>query len=911
MRTDWIEAKAAETIDPERVRTALRSLKEAWPDDFHPLRKVIERFPAGEDKLLALLAVSPVSGEKLTRDPAALLWLAQPEVCNAARGAGRMVADIKREKTGGFDPAFRALRLVKSREMLRIALREVGGLSTLEQTTLELTRLAEVCLREVYARWLGELARRWGKPGTDFAVLGMGKFGGEELNYSSDIDVIFFYGEEGSLNPNFTRHEFFNRLAEKIVAAFSAVDETGALFRIDLRLRPEGSAGPLARSLESMENYYAGFGETWERMAMIKARGVCGGEELSYEFCQRLQPFIYPRALSPDLLDEIASVKTRIEREIVGHDKLTRNVKLGYGGIREIEFVAQAFQLIHGARHAFLQERNTLKTLRALQQLDIIPRGEMDALMDAYRFLRTVEHRLQIEGEQQTHTIPEGTEEVRRLAASLGFASKAKFTRQLAAHTGAVRAIFDRVLRGGQEEKPAARAVDLGFFEQPGDAERTLCQLREGSAEAHFSPRTRKIFAKLEPLLMDSLRRVADPDTALNRFVRFVECYGIRGLLFETLVVNPKVLELLVKLFDSSRFISDIVLRRPQWIEEIAREGSLGESMGVAHYAEGLRKNPENLSWMDSARVYRRGQILRIFLRDLLGFARIEEVQAEYSALAEACLVFVQESLGIGEELTVVAMGKFGGGELSYGCDLDVMFVGEDVTAAERLIKAMTATTDEGIVFPMDARLRPEGNAGLLSIPLESYAAYYAGRAQLWEAQALTKARPVSGRLRGEFLEFAQKIWRESGRRPGLLSGIKAMHDRVVHERASGDDALDFKTGVGGLMELEFFAQGLQMKNDVWENNTVKALARLRERGILPGKSAETLSRHYLFLRKCESVIRRDENSSASTLPAEADAQQKFARRMGFEESGSFFAAYELARKEIHEATGAAYGRNG
>jgi glutamate-ammonia-ligase adenylyltransferase len=900
MRKDWIDTKADETIDPVRVRVALHSLEDAWPNDFPPLRKLIEQMPVGEEKLLALLAVSPISAEKLIRDPAALLWLAEPGVCNADRGAGRMIADVHREKTAEFDPSFRALRMLKGRELLRIALREVGGLSTLEQTTLELTRLAEVCLREVEAGWFSDFCRRWGKPKTEFAILGMGKFGGEELNYSSDIDVIFFYGEEGSLNGNFTHHEFFTRLAEKIAATFAAKDEAGALFRIDLRLRPEGADGPLVRSLESMENYYAGFGETWERMAMIKARGVAGSEELAYEFCQRLQSFMYPRALSPDLLEEIASVKSRIEREIVGEEKMTRNVKLGYGGIREIEFVAQSLQLIHGARHAFLQERNTLKTLRGLQQLNIIPREEMADLADACRFLRTVEHRLQIEGEQQTHTIPEDAKAVSRLAASLGFATKAKFERKLGVHTRKVRAIFNRILHGERPEMTTA-TLDLAFFSEPQAAARTIRDLREGGAEAHISPRTKRIFDKLEPLLVQSLRDVADPDLALNRFVRFVARYGIRGLLFETLVVNPKLLELLVKLFDSSRFITDIVLRRPQLIEEIARDG-LGESLGVAQYAEGVRKNPENLSWMDAVRVYRRSQILRIFLRDVLGLAKIEEVQAEYSALAEACLVFVQASLGIGDALTVIAMGKFGGSELSYGCDLDVMFVGDDVKAAAQLVKAMTATTEEGIVFPMDARLRPEGEAGQLMLPLASYAKYYEGRAQLWEVQALTKARPVSGPMRNKFLELAQKVWRKSGKESRVLSDIKSMHDRVVKERTSGDELLDFKTGAGGLMQLEFFVQGSQMKRDLWENNTVRAIGRLAEQRIVSAENAEALSRHYLFLRKCESVLRRDENSGVSSLPPDEEAQRRLALRCGFADRAAFLAAYQSAREGIRQA---------
>src|SRR5205807_9839509 len=252
------------------------------------------------------------------------------------------------------------------------------------------------------------LRARAGAPGTELTILGMGKLGGRELNHSSDIALIFLYGEAGQVSPRFTNHEWHNRLVEQIVKSFSGGEPN--LFRLDLRLRPGGSAGPLARSLERMENYSAGFGETWERLALIKARGIGGSSELAYEFLRQHQPFIYPKSASSDLLDEIASIKRRIERDIVGADKLERDVKLGRGGIREIEFIVQTLQLIHGARHPFLQEPGMLKALRGLRQLDLLPREEVLTCDNTYRFLRRVEHRLQIEAEQQTHIVPREAE---------------------------------------------------------------------------------------------------------------------------------------------------------------------------------------------------------------------------------------------------------------------------------------------------------------------------------------------------------------------------------------------------------------------------------------------------------------------------------------------------------------------
>src|SRR5207253_2830093 len=443
----WIKSKAEGSLNPDQVETALNEIAAGWdgslPDFLHD-------FPLGEEALIHLLAVSQICAERLQRDPELLRWLARPEISMSDRGPRRMLAELSSSSKSVPAENFRALRLWKAREMTRIALRELAEASSLEDTTAELSCLAGVCLAIVYEECDTRLRARFGAPHTEFTILGLGKLGGRELNHSSDIDLMFLYGEEGQVSPRLSNHEWHNRLAEQIVKSFSAGEP--ALFRLDLRLRPEGSAGPLARSLESMENYYAGFGETWERLALIKARGIGGSRELAYEFLRQHQPFIYPGSPTPDLLDEIANIKRRIERDVVGHDELERDVKLGTGGIREIEFVVQALQLIHGAHHAFLQEASTLKALRDLRQLDLLPRDEVLTLDKAYRFLRRVEHRLQIEAEQQTHTVPREPEALRRLALSLRFSSGERFTVALQEKMRTVRSIFERVISGTHAE---------------------------------------------------------------------------------------------------------------------------------------------------------------------------------------------------------------------------------------------------------------------------------------------------------------------------------------------------------------------------------------------------------------------------------------------------------------------------
>src|SRR5438874_11019188 len=540
-RAGWIREKAATSLDPSQVETTLVQLNEQWPANAMSLAEVVQQFPLGEATLLHLLAVSSICATRLTRNPETLLWLSQPEVCLASRGRAEMLAEVHAlTSDSGVDSNFGALRFWKGREMTRVAVRELAAVSPLEETTGELSQIAEICLRRVFEFWDAELRQRYGSPKAEFAILALGKLGGGELNHSSDVDLLFLYSDEGQLTPHISYHQFFNRLGNKILETFLKPHPAGSLFRADLRLRPEGAAGPLARSLGSMENYYAGFGETWERLALIKARHVCGSKELAYEFSRQHQPFIFPKNPTPELLDEIAAIKRRIEREVPA-DEL--DVKLGAGGIREIEFVIQTLQFVHGAQHAFLQEQGTLKALRAIAELELLPGSEVRILDESYRFLRRIEHRLQIEAERQAPSIPDDPEKRERLARSLGFDCAATLLADLQASNERVREIFHHLIASGT----AAPAVNLDIFSDPARATRTLNELAQGSVSFHVAPRTRQIFRRLRPLLLEELVQCADPDATLIAIVRFVEAFGLRSLLFELLATNPKLLELLVR----------------------------------------------------------------------------------------------------------------------------------------------------------------------------------------------------------------------------------------------------------------------------------------------------------------------------------------------------------------------------
>ena len=862
-----------------------------------PLAEVVQQFALGEAALLHLLAVSSICATRLTRYPETLLWLAQPEVCLAPRERAEMLAEVHAlASDSDVDNNFEALRFWKGREMTRVAIRELAAVAPLEETTGELSQIAEICLRRVFEFWDAELRQRYGSPKAEFAILALGKLGGGELNHSSDVDLLFLYSDEGQLTPHISYHQFFNRLGNKILETFSKPHPTGSLFRADLRLRPEGSAGPLARSLESMENYYAGFGETWERIALIKARGIAGSRELAYDFLRLHQPFIYPKSATPDLLDEIANIKRRIERDVVGPEKLDRDVKLGRGGIREIEFIVQTLQLIHGARNPFLQEPSMLKALRALRELDLLPRDEVLALDNAYRFFRRVEHRLQIEAEQQTHTVPDEPAPLSRLARSLRFSSASDFTAALHTHMGSVRPIFQRII----SESPSQPAkITLESFKDAKRAQKALTDLERGAPSFHVATRTRQIFRRLRPILLDWIAKAADPDATLNQFLRFVESYGLRSLLFELLVTNPKLLELVVKTFDASRFAGDLLIRRPQLLEDITRDPTFDEPRSVEENLGRLDSLGASANNLDPIRAYRQRQFLRIILRDVLGLVQPAGTFVELSDVAEACLVFAAKLLA-SEQLTIIALGKFGGREISYGADLDVLFIGEDVRAAQNLMIAMAQPTAEGNIWALDARLRPEGEKGPVVCSLETYESYYASRAQLWEMQALTRARAISGPLKNEFMELAKTAWGRACQDADLFTKIDDMVERIRRERGSGSDFLDLKTGAGGIIEAEFLIQALQMRANIWEQNWECAVDELRQSGHLDKSDVAKLKKSYAFLRSCELVLRRYDNRSVSTLPSDPDEQRKFVIRLGYQEFDAFHRDYLDSRDAIH-----------
>lgn len=897
--------------------------------------------------------------------------------------------------------ALKRIREFKQREMLRIAARDLAHLGNLPEIILEISDVADVCMGSVWEICLRQLADRHGSPyhqdaggywhSTSCCVLGMGKLGGQELNYSSDVDVLFVYSEEGVVfkerpmsngksarrrkappaktpQPTLKNHQFFNRLAETFIAEIGRMAPEGMLYRIDLRLRPEGDLGPLNRSLSSYENYYAQWGQTWERMMLIKSRCVAGDQALAAEFLETIQPFRYPRSTNESVLHEVAAMKDRIENEVVKTDELDRNVKLGRGGIREVEFVTQALQLLHAGRQPFLQGSQTLPALEKLSQYELLSREASRSLADAYCFLRNVEHRLQMEDNRQTHTIPSDRNAQSRLAALMRCRSLKEFEAARRTHTGNVRTIFDKVLKGEMPLAPNQSPFPKHFegaetewkkilgdhgFKDAEKAFRVLREFVEGPGYVHVSERTKGLAFNLLPRLFELCPRevgrgrqaqpglltasgkrselpLSDPDRVVTRLDSFIAAYGARATLFELWNSNPAIFELLVRLFDRSEFLAELAIRTPDLVDELVASGRLRQRKTAEETLSDLRHGLDDEDQFLWLRRYHQAELMRIGLRDILGVADFEQYLVELSALADACLQYALEVVTRKNKIknapfVIIGLGKLGGAEIDYGSDLDIIFIADSkaknlpglAKLAIQVMDLLSTRTDQGLTFHTDARLRPDGEKGLLVNTLDAYEEYYRKRAALWEIQSLTRTRPVAGNfeLGVQFQKLAAAVTNFSRQSPRLAAyspdwkhKIHQMRMRIEKERTPrGKDALAIKTGSGGLMDAEFIAQALCLEHGWQEANTLRALEGGRSAKVLP--EAQKLIENYRLLRRIEGILRRWSYEGETVLPDDPAPYYRVSVRCGFSSPDAFRKAIADCRKTIRHCYLAFFGR--
>jgi [glutamine synthetase] adenylyltransferase / [glutamine synthetase]-adenylyl-L-tyrosine phosphorylase len=938
---DELLMRLSDAADPRDALTAVTGLASAHPELFAE----VLADDSWIERVVAVGGVSRPLGDLFARYPDAVQALRTLDGVDVVRTADA-VADAV---TSADDVPSQAAGIAAIRRTITadIAARDLTGVADVAEVGAELARLAESVLtgtlRGVHQQVAGD------HPAARIAVIGMGKLGGQELNYVSDVDVVFVHapsvdagaGDDAGTAATREARQVLSRMMELLNASTTM----GRAYEIDPTLRPEGRHGPLSRPVSSFVAYWERWAKTWEFQALIKARPVAGDLDLGRELLAAAEPFVWPEELDPEVVAEIREMKSRIEAkpEVVRHGE--RQLKLGPGGIRDIEFTVQLLQLVHGRGDRSLRRTGTLPTLQALVRNGYVAEEDADAFAAAYRLLRTVEHRLQLAHERRTHTIPDDPERHEWLARSLGYRSEAEnpareaFLRDLSQVQSRVRELhaklFYRPLLEAFAAVPAAaagvsvprevrlmgdeaareRLVALGFR----DGRTALRDVR--ALTAGVSRRARTLRAVL-PALLQVLQDTPDPDTGLQSFRELVETQGDTGKLLDHLRDHPPAAELLARVLGTSRVAGELIISQPQGIDWL-RDTHLRDQ--PRDRDELVRRAVARLHWQDTTaalRRFKRLELLRIVLRDLSEATTVSGVGEELAALGEACLTGAlraelrRQSLELGLDgpdelpvaIAIVGMGKLGGRELNYVSDLDVLFVhevapGADEQAATKLalsiaanvMRSLSAITAEGTAFEVDADLRPEGRSGPLSRTLPSYEAYWSRWAEPWEHQALLKARHVAGArdLGDAFTAAARRLaYPETfGDREAMK--MRRMKARIEKERIPRrvDPDRHLKLGPGGLSDVEWTVQLLQQRHGAGETglrvqSTMAALDVLQDQSIIDHQDAQWLRDGYHFLSQVRNRLYLLRQRDVDVLPQAPTQLELLARSLGYGRGG-------------------------
>ena len=912
---------------------------------------------------------APYLATLLTRDPHRLARVAADPYLRREKPREVLVAELAAAGTSNTAVAQRAaLRRVRADELVRLGVREFEGLDV--DVGRELARLADACFDAAIRFHDADLRVRYGAPrfvdddgrerDATLAVIGMGKLGGEELNFASDVDVIYVYSSDQGEAGGLSLHEYFAKLCTQVTSALSEVTEDDVVFRVDLRLRPEGAKGAIANSLAQIERYYETFGRPWERQAWIKARPSAGDPGLGAEVMSMLRPFVFPRLVAPTVIDDVRELNRRIKRELVRPRKDATagfDLKNGEGGIREIEFFVQALQLIHAGKRPQLRCRGTLAALDALQFAGLVTDDEHLAAWRAYRWMRHAEHVLQLEGGLQTQTVPEDDAARVALARRLGYASDVTFAIDLVKHTAAVARLFatlggdervgeidvTAILRGDlTDDEEADALMRLGFTDVTA-ARAELARARRNTGSPLSAVATERQ-ARIGAALLAEIAASADPDQALRYLGDLIARRGEAWSIWRLLDENPAIMRLLGSLLGASAYLARTLVDTPELIDLLVELGltspSRSRSQIAADFAGRLTSvdasDPEAV-WSAIAEV-KNGHVLRVGLADFAGALDPLAVCGELTTIAEACL---GQALAIVEtqlaerhgrppgdaRLAVLGLGKLGGRELGYAADLDVVFVytGEEGDSdgpiplatiewfsrcAQRLLGALRQRTPRGRLYEVDTRLRPSGTQGLLVTSLAGWRRYHSEDARLWERQALTKLRPVAGdRALGEEVArlASDTVYGTQPDVKAIAEEIAKMRDRIEREAFGASEprhsvdhhrlalglpapvshSLDLKAGAGGVIDVEFAAQFLQLAYghahpELRTTSTSVALRAAAACGVAPARDVELLDQGYRFLRGIEHRLRVVHDQPIHRLPDAKSELDKLARRSGF-----------------------------
>lgn len=754
----------------------------------------------------------------------------------------------------------RALRRLRQRVMARLITRDLGGIADLEEVVGTVTQLAEIAIRTAVAQLHGDLAAAHGEPlgaanGAPqlLHVVGMGKLGGGELNASSDIDLILVYPEEGDTNGKrpLSNHEFFTRLTRRLIGALNEWTEDGFVFRVDTRLRPYGDSGPLVVSFDMLENYLITQGRAWERYAWIKGRVLTGDQPDA--LLAMVRPFVFRRHLDYGAFASMRSLHSQVRHEVNRRDRLD-DIKLGPGGIREIEFIVQVFQLIRGGHERSLQQQPTLQVLQALGERQFIAPAAVAELRAAYIFLRNLEHRLQYRDDQQTQALPADTETLALLAESMGFTDEAGFLAVLAQHRAAVslhfEAIFGEAENAGHplstlwQEQPAEsvdadadsaaleQLVRLGYKQAP-ELCRRLALFRNGSRYRQMPAASQRRLDRLVPAAIATAASRGNPDATAERLLALFESISRREAYLALLHEYPHALERVADLMSASPWVAQYITQHPILLDGLLDARTLLAPPDWKTLRAELRAGLDSAEGdierqMDLLRHFKNTQTLHCIAQDLAGTLPLETLSDQLSDLACVILEEVLRLCWQGlrqhhrEEplFAIVGYGKLGGKELGYASDLDIVFVYEDAAPeaaenyarlAQRINHWLTSITAAGVLYETDLRLRPDGASGLLVTPLESMRQYQSQQAWLWEHQALTRARSVAGdaAISSAFEELRITVLRKPRELPALRAEIIGMRRKMLAAHPNTSKLFDIKHDPGGIIDVEFMVQYL------------------------------------------------------------------------------------------------------
>ncbi|HEX6529087.1 MAG TPA: bifunctional [glutamate--ammonia ligase]-adenylyl-L-tyrosine phosphorylase/[glutamate--ammonia-ligase] adenylyltransferase [Burkholderiales bacterium] len=774
------------------------------------------------------------------------------------------------------DALARELRRLRNRVLLRVMARDLDGLADLEEVCGTMTDLAELAIQ----RSLGN---------QDLVVVGMGKLGGRELNVSSDIDLVFLYS--GS-HEDHERHE---RAGRRLIRLLSEPTEDGFVFRVDMRLRPNGDSGPLACNFDALETYFVAQGREWERYAWLKARALTGSAHAELDAVVR--PFVFRKYLDFGTLAALRALHAEVRRDVARRE-LAEHVKLGPGGIREIAVIVQALQLVRGGRDAELRVRPTLQALNVLQEKNLLPPSAARELSEAYTFLRNVEHRLQYLDDAQRHDLPEDDEDRRRVAAMSGFSSWDEFYDKLKAVRSAVSRHFDAVFA-----EPEAAV-------EPWPEHPRLDALRASQRYATLPEQSRLRLDRLIPALARAAKATPEPDATLTRGVDLVEAIATRAAYLALLAEHPEALERVARIIGSSVWAAEFITRHPLLLDELLDDRVLYAPPDLSSFENNLKKQlagarDDTERRMNILREMHQAQVFRLLAQDLAGLLTVEKLADHLSALADLMLEVSIEEVwrdlrGRHRErpaFAVIGYGKLGGKELGYASDLDIIFLYDDpderapevyARLAQRLNTWLSSRTSSGMLFETDLQLRPSGASGLLVSSVEAFGRYQDENAWVWEHQALTRARYCAGdqAVGAAFEAIRSRILTRKRSDSELSTSITEMRKKLhtAHPNTSGE--FDVKHDEGGMIDIEFAVQFLVLAHShrftalTGNLGNIALLKIAADHGLIPAELAERCRNAYREFRRLQHGLRLNGARYARVAPERVAAHAEAVREL-------------------------------